>query len=1049
MKKIRFTCFVAMMLLLAVGCGRTEERDPVVTGTRTLKAVLESGPDTRTYLSDPDSRGIYYPYWSGNEIIAVYVDGAPSPDKYTITEGSGTATGVFTGTVSGLEKVALYPYDAKADGGLQGNVLNLDLPSEQPYKEGTFAEGAFPMVAVSNTDELSFKNLCSVLRLSMTGEAAVKSIRFVAHDSGMTVSGKATVRTDYRSEPELVMDENGSNEVALACDFVPLDPSRATDFFLVIPPGTYKGGFTVEIQTFSGSVTRSTDADIVFKRSEIRSIPAFECVAGGETDPDDIPYNEIWYVTENGHSCSFGDEVFDRPILSNAYSDGKWVLSFDGPVTAVRNSAFDQRAVREVHLPNTVESIGDDAFRNTSITSFHTPDHLRSVGTDAFGDCSELSRIYGRFASSDEKAIVLENGTLAAYALGALGADLMIPDGVKNIATSVFSGLDILETVTLPESLVDIEYLAFSDCPNLREFRGNNGHVPDGRAFVNDGGKLVALAGHGLEDYVLPESATTFNTDVFSNNKTLRSLTFPKLAFRSIVCTDYFDGSDNLEYFYGPDVSDDHHCLFVWGYLLFGVTKVLPAEYSVPAGYGIRDVNARVFNNNKTVEHLTLPDEITTIYNEAFTGMSKLKSVRLPANLCVLEHDPFPNTPNLETVYLRSYSPPQITEGWLSNMYGGLARDGLVIYVPKGFENLYKSSSYWSPFAEYIQGYVYDDLPPLDYYISTDYSRDGNVTRLQKASRGAGIDLVLMGDGFTDTQIADGTYASVMEKMADAFFGVEPYATLKPMFNVYSVDVVSATEGYDHPGQALGGWFGDGTQVGGNDSRCMEYARTIIGDDRMDNVLIIVAMNSTKYAGTCWMYDPSSGDYGCGTSVAYFPTGETDEVLAQLVHHEAGGHGFPKLDDEYAYESKGTIPGDEIDGKNGMAKYGWWKNVDFTGDPSAVKWSRFLSDSRYRFDGLGCYEGACTYWKGAWRPTENSIMRDNTGGFNAPSREAIWYRAHKLAYGEGWQYDYEEFVSYDAKNRKTPAGAAASPNCVEKRMPPTHPPVVIPHRWNE
>ena len=126
--------------------------------------------------------------------------------------------------------------------------------------------------------------------------------------------------------------------------------------------------------------------------------------------------------------------------------------------------------------------------------------------------------------------------------------------------------------------------------------------------------------------------------------------------------------------------------------------------------------------------------------------------------------------------------------------------------------------------------------------------------------------------------------------------------------------------------------------------------------------------------------------------------------------------------------------------------YGWWKNCDFTDDPDRVKWSRFLSDSRYRYDGLGCFEGGFTYERGVWRPTENSIMLDNTGGYNAPSREAIWYRIHKLAYGDSWTYDYEAFVSYDARNRKTSADAPRK-NKVERAFRPTHPPVVIQGKW--
>ena len=36
--------------------------------------------------------------------------------------------------------------------------------------------------------------------------------------------------------------------------------------------------------------------------------------------------------------------------------------------------------------------------------------------------------------------------------------------------------------------------------------------------------------------------------------------------------------------------------------------------------------------------------------------------------------------------------------------------------------------------------------------------------------------------------------------------------------------------------------------------------------------------------------------------------------------------------------------------------------------------------------------------------------------YNVPSREAIYNRIHKLAYGYNWTYNYEEFVSWDAPN---------------------------------
>ena len=342
----------------------------------------------------------------------------------------------------------------------------------------------------------------------------------------------------------------------------------------------------------------------------------------------------------------------------------------------------------------------------------------------------------------------------------------------------------------------------------------------------------------------------------------------------------------------------------------------------------------------------------------------------------------------------------------------------------------------------------------VELYKSTDYSADGKVKTLQKAAKGDGIDIVLMGDAYSDRLIAGGTYDKVMNTAMEKFFMEEPYKSFRDHFNVYSVTAVSDNEVYtDDSSTAFAGYFGEGTLVGGNDQRVFSYAQKAIGADRMDEALIVVMMNSGAYAGTCWMYHSSAdtGDCGNGVSISYFPVGSDDTALAQVLHHEAGGHGFSKLADEYAYENMGAMPDAEISSRKSYEPYGWWKNADFTSDPTKVKWSTFLSDARYANDGLGVFEGAFTYWTRAYRPTENSIMRHNTGGFNAPSREAIYYRIHKLAYGAEWEYDYEKFVEWDARNRKTAAATRGVPYRLDVPIDfkPLHAPVVVNTSWRE
>lgn len=64
---------------------------------------------------------------------------------------------------------------------------------------------------------------------------------------------------------------------------------------------------------------------------------------------------------------------------------------------------------------------------------------------------------------------------------------------------------------------------------------------------------------------------------------------------------------------------------------------------------------------------------------------------------------------------------------------------------------------------------------------------------------------------------------------------------------------------------------------------------------------------------------------------------------------------------------------------------------------------------------------------------------DLNGQFNAPSREAIYYRIHKLAYGKNWQYNFEDFVQWDLKNIQSESKASTQsvpyPARVNERKP--------------
>lgn len=293
----------------------------------------------------------------------------------------------------------------------------------------------------------------------------------------------------------------------------------------------------------------------------------------------------------------------------------------------------------------------------------------------------------------------------------------------------------------------------------------------------------------------------------------------------------------------------------------------------------------------------------------------------------------------------------------------------------------------------------------------------GRIRTLQKASLGSGIDIVFLGDAFTADMIAEGLYDKAVSDAVEHIFADRTLNGLRDRFNVYSVSLPSKDGDYfSGASTVLGCWYGEDSKVGGNDERCRSYTAQVVTEDRIDDALTIVLMNSERYGGTTYMYPPEDGVYGSGYAVAYIPLCATQEEFRFLLQHEAIGHGFAKLADEYSNASNGEIPAATVSQMKELEKAGWWNNVDFTSDPDQVKWSYFIMDERYASEHISVYEGACGYSKGIWIPSWKSIMKGNSDQFNASSREAIWVRAQSISNGSDWYYDrdaFDDFTAYD------------------------------------
>lgn len=590
---------------------------------------------------------------------------------------------------------------------------------------------------------------------------------------------------------------------------------------------------------------------------------------------------------------------------------------------------------------------------------------------------------------------------------------------LTTLGKEAFDSQSTLRSITLPESVTTMGDYAFYQCTNLTQI-----NIP--KSIISIGTKAFygcnAIKELTIEGYPQSYPATWGNNPMSST--TIDTLTVKCNLVGANIESGLFDRDPLFVGAYISNVVFSPEVDSIGAYSFFEVQDLK----SVTIPYGVKSVGEGAFMLCKGLKELTFPESITSIGSMVLDGCSSLTYVTSLAA-----------------------TPPALGSGAFPA--------NLQVRVPDYAFAAYQNDAEWSRYTlSNLTGEV---------YASSDYSEDGKVVVLQRATEGKGINIVFMGDGFSDRQIAAGYYEDYCRTGMETLFGEEPYKSFRNLFNVYMVLAVSKNERIDD--QYVAGrtkfntYFTDTGDVKGSDSLVNSYAAKAVGESNVEDALIIVVLNSNYRAGICYMYAPDAHDpketyWAHGATISYCAMcGDADE-FKYMILHEAGGHGFAKLADEYFYSGNGEITNyDYYYIVDWLDRFKWYMNIDYikggTKDATNVKWAHMLADERYKYEGLGVFEGGLTYPKGVYRSTEYSIMRSEKRGekrsynYNAPSREAIYRRIHHLAYGSSWEYDYEEFVAYDAINRKTAADVSveAMPQSVvygDAPMPHTPPRII-------
>lgn len=123
---------------------------------------------------------------------------------------------------------------------------------------------------------------------------------------------------------------------------------------------------------------------------------------------------------------------------------------------------------------------GRGAFEGSEFTKVSIGNDVTEIGISAFNCCKSLECFNGKFASLDNRCLIIDK-SLVSFAPAGL-TEYTIPSGTTRIEWKAFCSCNNLMSVTIPSSVTSIGMDAFSNCSRLSSIT-----IPDGITRIGDG----------------------------------------------------------------------------------------------------------------------------------------------------------------------------------------------------------------------------------------------------------------------------------------------------------------------------------------------------------------------------------------------------------------------------------------------------------------------------------------------------------------------------------------------------------------------------------
>lgn len=327
----------------------------------------------------------------------------------------------------------------------------------------------------------------------------------------------------------------------------------------------------------------------------------------------------------------------------------------------------------EVCIPKKIKTVGKDAFKNQSnITkvTFETGSQVETIARNAFYECVSLASIElpstlktigdGAFSGCNKLVEVVLPDSVEKIDANAFKSCLslnsvVIGDNVKEIGDNAFAGTKIVE-FNISKNLITLGKAVFADCNNLISIDVDSENTSfsyvDGILYKlnNDSKEIILVTKTILEELTISSDVTKIHSNAFLSAASLKNLIIPTTVKE--IETNALIGCTNLKQITIPFIGTSASSYTTFA-SIFG-TKVLSTLTEVTVLGGTR-ISEKAFKDFESLKTITLPDSITAIDSEAFSGCVSLATINnIPTNLTKITAKSFYNCSSLTDSTLKS-----------------------------------------------------------------------------------------------------------------------------------------------------------------------------------------------------------------------------------------------------------------------------------------------------------------------------------------------------------------------------------------------------------